>query len=215
MKIGTKSVLYGAHCFFLHPWFVAWAWWKLHRFSRVPLTYDVRLRPYSGSTSILDPRLWLAFFVHDLGYVGKPNMDGEEGEQHPLFGARVMQRFGIDWRFFTLLHSRYFAKRSNVQPSPLCVADKLAIALTPAWLYLPLTRATGEIDEYRAHARHRLVGNERISDEERERLLGSEEEWYRGVQSYCARWVTAHRDGATDTWTGDGKRAVLVDGRWV
>ena len=29
MKIGTKSVLAGARCFFLHPWFVALAWWKL------------------------------------------------------------------------------------------------------------------------------------------------------------------------------------------
>lgn len=32
MKIGTKSVLYGAHCFIIHPWFVALAWWKLYGF---------------------------------------------------------------------------------------------------------------------------------------------------------------------------------------
>lgn len=61
MKIGTRSVLYGAHCFLLHPWFVAAAWWQL---------YGI---PW-------DPRLWVAFFVHDIGYVGKPNMDGVEGE---------------------------------------------------------------------------------------------------------------------------------------
>jgi hypothetical protein len=29
MRIGTKGVLAGAHCFFLHPWFVALTWWKL------------------------------------------------------------------------------------------------------------------------------------------------------------------------------------------
>src|SRR5579863_3099451 len=73
MKIGTKSVLFGAHCFFLHPWFVAAAWWKLYGF------------PW-------DPRLWVAFFVHDIGYLGKPNMDGPEGESHPEVGARIMQR---------------------------------------------------------------------------------------------------------------------------
>jgi hypothetical protein len=71
MKIGTKSVLFGAHGFFLHPLFVALAWWKLYGF------------PF-------DPRLWLAFTLHDLGYIGKPNIDGPEGEEHPTFGARVM-----------------------------------------------------------------------------------------------------------------------------
>jgi hypothetical protein len=55
MKVGTKSVLFGAHCFLIHPFFVAAAWIKLYGF------------PW-------DPRLWIAFFVHDLGYFGKPNI---------------------------------------------------------------------------------------------------------------------------------------------
>jgi len=71
MKIGTKSVLFGAHQFLIHPLFVALAWWQLYGF------------PW-------DPRLWVAFFVHDLGYLGKPNMDGPEGESHPWLGARIM-----------------------------------------------------------------------------------------------------------------------------
>lgn len=71
MKFGTKSVLYGAHCFLIHPWFVALASWKLFGF------------PW-------DPRLWVAFFVHDLGYWGSPNMDGPEGERHPEWAARLM-----------------------------------------------------------------------------------------------------------------------------
>jgi hypothetical protein len=75
MKIGTKSVLFGAHCFFLHPWFVAWGWWKLYGF------------PW-------DPRMWFVFFFHDLGYFGKPDMDGEEGEQHPWTGAKI-----VSWLF--------------------------------------------------------------------------------------------------------------------
>src|SRR3990167_10895950 len=52
LTIGTKSVLFGAHQFLIHPWFVAWAWWKLYGF------------PF-------DPRLWVAFYVHDIGCLGK------------------------------------------------------------------------------------------------------------------------------------------------
>src|SRR5450759_2462608 len=49
MRVGTKSVLFGAHCFFIHPIFVAVGWSILFRF------------PW-------DLRLWAAFFLHDLGY---------------------------------------------------------------------------------------------------------------------------------------------------
>lgn len=223
MRIGTKSVLFGAHCFLLHPWFVAAAWWRLYGF------------PW-------DPRLWVAFAVHDLGYLGKPNMDGPEGETHPLLGARIMSRLfdrgfprkryvmdsyhcewmpaGLEfgrWGTFALLHSRYYAKTREQQPSRLCVADKLAIALTPAWLYLPLVRATGEIREYMAHAQHRIVGNERVSAEERAALTsGRERDWYRGVQEYCRRWAFAHRDDQHDTWTSDARNRATVgtDGVW-
>lgn len=223
MRVGTKSILFGAHQFAIHPWFVAAAWWQLYGF------------PF-------DPRLWVAFFIHDLGYIGKPNMDGPEGETHPLLGARIMSRLFDPremtgdfshvivrpplvkrqtllghWGQFCLLHSRYYAKTLGKQPSRLCIADKLAIALTPTWLYLPLVRATGEIREYMAHAKHRLIGNAQISDDEKRRLTsGAEHEWYAGVRSYCRRWAIAHADGATDTWTSDARnRAVLDDtGVW-
>jgi hypothetical protein len=197
MRVGTKSVLFGAHCFFIHPWFVAWAWWTLYGF------------PW-------DPRLWVAFFVHDLGYLGKPNMDGPEGETHPELGARIMGIFdglgGWRWFDFALLHSRYYAKTLRKQPSRLCMADKLAIALTPAWLYLPMVRATGEIREYMAHAKHRAVGNINISAEELRRVTSASEcDWYSGVQSYCRRWAYAHRDGAADTWTSDARKRATVN----
>lgn len=198
MTVGTRSVLYGAHCFLLHPWFVAAAWWRLYGF------------PW-------DPRLWVAFFVHDLGYIGKPNMDGWEGEKHPEWGAELMRRwFGVKWMQLCLLHSRYYAKTLGLQPSRLCMADKLAIALTPAWLYLPMVRATGEIREYMAHAKHRSVGNINITDEERARVVSaSEHDWYSGVQSYCRRWAYAHCDGAVDTWTSDARQRATVDDRGV
>lgn len=173
MTIGTKSVLFGAHQFFIHPWFVALAWWKLYGFP-------------------VDPRLWCAFFFHDLGYIGKPNMDGEEGERHPFVGAFFMLLlFGEAWADFTLLHSRYYAQRVGLKCSPLCVADKLAIALTPAWLYLPLVRLTGEITEYRAHATSRY--GRPASD--------SDEAWYADVQACSRAWALEHRDRAMAAWT--------------
>lgn len=211
MTIGTKSVLYGAHAFWLHPWFVARAWWVLYGF------------PW-------DPRLWVAFFVHDLGYIGKPDMDGDEGERHPVLGASIMswlfdrwpstqERFVLygKWGYFTLLHSRYYAKRLDLQPSRLCVADKLAIALTPSWLYIPMVRATGEIDEYMAHAQHRAASNEALSDAERRAILsGDQWAWHMGVQDYCTRWAFEHRFGKVDTWTSnpDAKATLGDDGVW-
>ena len=90
MKIGTKSVLFGAHAFYLHPWFVAWAWWKLYGF------------PWK-------PWLWVMFFVHDLGYWGKPNMDGPEGEEHPWLGARFLYRLQALW--ILLKQPVFFRKR--------------------------------------------------------------------------------------------------------
>ena len=165
MTIGTRSVLYGAHCFFIHPFFVAWAWWKLYGF------------PF-------DPRLWVAFFVHDLGYLGKPNIDGPEGIEHPDLGSRIIRwlfdwevykrgprwiavplnaihfrtwararsicyRFGENWFSLCRYHSRSFAEREGrLRPSALCYADKLATCLEPRWLYMLRVRATGEVDEY-------------------------------------------------------------------
>lgn len=167
MKVGTKSVLFGAHCFFIHPIFVAIAWTKLYGF------------PF-------DPRIWVAFFVHDLGYWGKPNMDGAEGETHVELGGKIMgflfdrncknlkcyKRSNGDniidygnpktfsevhtvpcndchkWKQFSLYHSRYYAKKYGANPSKLCFADKLSFCVTPRWLYLPMVNATGEIKEY-------------------------------------------------------------------
>lgn len=220
MRVGTKSVLFGAHCFFLHPWFVAVAWWKLFGF------------PW-------DPRLWVAFFVHDLGYLGKPNMDGAEGEEHPRLGAAILHALfdrhllveyacwddrrrayvsrlererSLRWHDFSLYHSRFLAKRDGRRPSRLCVADKLAIALTPAWLYLPMARATGEILEYRAQAEQREGAKYRSMNLDR----GSDLAWYRSVQTYLLRWVEAHRDGREDTWTPPTPKRQAVDrhGTW-
>ena len=90
-----------------------------------------------------------AFFLHDAGYICKRNMDGFEGEQHVVLGGRIMGwLFGPEWRDFTLCHSRHWAKRVGKRYSKLCLADKLAFVLTPAWLYLPMARLSGELQEY-------------------------------------------------------------------
>ena len=187
MKVGTKSVLFGAHCFFLHPWFVAYAWCKLYGF------------PF-------DPRLWVAFFVHDLGYIGKPNMDGEEGEKHPFFGAKVMRIFGKKWYDFTLYHSRFLAKKNGKNYSKLCVADKLAIAITPAWLYLPMVNVTGEIKEYMKDASVNSAGWITVQD--------SQEKWYLAVQDYVRKWVNEHKELKEDKWTPASRQAINKEGVW-
>src|ERR1700690_2156613 len=135
MKIGTKTLLWGYHQFILHPLLVAAAWWKLYGF------------PW-------DPRLWVAFFIHDLGYVGKPNMDGVEGQQHPYWGAEVMC-FLFDltppydtWYKFTIYHSRTLANLYFAPLSRLGYADKLAFLYYPKWLLKILYALSGEGAEY-------------------------------------------------------------------
>lgn len=196
MKIGTRSVLFGAHQFILHPFFVALAWTRLYGFP-------------------LDLRLWVAFFVHDLGYWGKPNMDGPEGETHVEFGARIMARlFGPDWGRFCRYHSRFYAKRDGVMHSRLCIADKLAVAIEPRWLYLPRVILTGEINEYMVNAGgmpgSKYTGEpysqkyRNMSEVARDHSLSLWEKrrfWFSRMTDYLKSWVNEHKDGREDSWT--------------
>lgn len=190
MKIGTKSVLYGYHQFLIHPFFVAWGWTKLYGF------------PW-------DPRLWACFFLHDLGYWGKPNMDGPEGEKHVLWGAEVIHRLfdpldgtiGVDakresfeWGYLSLLHSRYYAKQMNAQPSRLCFADKLAFILYPEWLALTLYWLTGEWKEYYEAHKHEV--NYPPEAKVTMKL------WFHQSRKYVAEWIKQFMSGdREDTWT--------------
>lgn len=200
MKIGTKSILFGVHQFAIHPVLIALGWWKAFGLRRVPIGD-------AAYASLLDPRLWLAFIVHDLGYAGMPNMDGPEGETHPEFGARIMRRlFGDAWGDLVLLHSRYYAKRLNRPPSPLCIADKWVIVLEPSWLYLPRVWASGELTEFLAVAQRRAASESSPTDPldaaEREAFRsGNAWRWHRALRAYMRRWIAAHADGGPDTWT--------------
>ena len=100
MRVGTKSVLFGVHAVWIHPFFVAWAWWRLFGF------------PW-------DSRLWLAFLLHDIGYLRKREMDSFEGEQHVVLGGRIM-----GWLFGPFVVEN---KRTVLWRSPLCGAEPGAL----------------------------------------------------------------------------------------
>jgi hypothetical protein len=184
MRIGTRSILFGVHQFLLHPLLAAWAWWRLYGF------------PF-------DLRLWVAFAVHDLGYWGKPNMDGPEGERHVEWGARLMGRlFGPEWADFSRNHSRFYARQNGRPFSRLCVADKYLICLVPPWLYLALSRASGELYEYMRGAGTRTPAGGPGKYAHMGLRTGTEYQWFEDVQRYVGAWCREHRDGRTDTWTG-------------
>jgi hypothetical protein len=190
MTVGTKSVLFGAHAFWLHGFFTAKGWAALHG---VPW----------------DPRLWLAFFLHDIGYLGCRDVESAEGEEHVNLGARIMGALcGPKWADFTLRHSRHWAKKHGVGVSRLCYADKVAFAITPAWLYLPMAAASGELCEYMAKSRDRQAGNGHFTAEESCKLTSSDPRvWLDGLQSYTLRWVAEHRGGREDRWTDESVTA--------
>jgi hypothetical protein len=170
MRVGSKSLLFGAHQFIIHPIFVAKAWTQLYGPAR-------------------DPRLWIAFVIHDWGYWQKPNMDGPEGEEHVIWAAKMMEAwFGEEWGDFCLFHSRHYAKKLGQPYSRLCVADKLAPCLEPSWLYLIRVVLSGEIWEYLSH-----------TDPDT-----SVAEWYSGFTTRMRAWVAEHQDLKVDTWTPAG-----------
>jgi hypothetical protein len=183
MRVGTKSVIFGVHAILVHPFFVAWAWRKLWGF------------PW-------DPRLWAAFFVHDMGYVHKPNMEGREGQRHVVMGGRIMGwLFGPEWRDFVLCHSRHWAESTGIPYSKLCLADKLAFVLTPTWLYLPMARLSGELREYMRVSSERQLGG-KVSNFELSLLKSTNPQvWLEGLKLYTRRWVEQHRSGFGDRRT--------------
>lgn len=169
MKVGTKSVLFGVHAFWLHPWIVAVSWFKLYGFP-------------------VDPRLWIAFIVHDWGYWGCADMDGPEGKFHPLLGGKIMSRlFGVEWEDFVKYHSRGLARIDSKPPSKLCLADKLAWTIEPWWLYLPRARLSGELTLYMKDA----IGHFEFN---------SPKEWYYCLQAYARKIVADLQNNGVGLW---------------
>ena len=139
MNVGTKSVLWGVHAFWFHPITVWLAWRELY--------------------GVPDWRETVCIFIHDLGYIGCPNMDGEEGERHPEWAAKWARdnldphegifMISSEYSDLCLYHSRHYARKHDAVPSRLCWADKLSIKYDPAWFYLLRASLSGEIKEYR------------------------------------------------------------------
>ena len=172
MKIGTKSLLFGAHQFLIHPLTVFLA--------------SIKLRGKFPSW-----KECVCIFVHDLGYWGAENMEGEEGLVHPEYGALIANKLldhnfymgighihgddkwdtegkKIEWEYYYLCryHSRSYADKFHQPPSDLCWWDKLCVLYDPWWLYLPRVYLSGEIREYRAEATKAGLISESMTDRE-------------------------------------------------
>lgn len=134
MRVGTRSLLFGVHQVIWHPVTVALAWRSL----------------YGAWPSWREA---MCIIIHDWGYWGAPNMDGEEGERHPVWAARVAGRWlGPAYADLCLLHSRHYARQLDRPPSLLCWPDKLSLLFDPPWFYLFRARFSGELWEYRQKA---------------------------------------------------------------
>jgi hypothetical protein len=133
VKVGTKSLLFGVHQFAWHPFTVFLAWRKLYG---LPTWREI-----------------VCIIIHDWGYWGCSDMDGQSGSQHPFLGAKIAGKLlgALYWQL-VISHSRSLCSKANILPSRLCWADKLCIAYDPAWFYLIRARLSGEIKEYRAKA---------------------------------------------------------------
>jgi hypothetical protein len=176
MTIGTKSVLFGIHNPIIHGFFVFLAWWRLYGF------------PYN-------PKLWLCFLLHDIGYWGCRDLDGIRGKLHPYRGANLISLLcdsyegwafkkpsKSPWYYQSLYHSRYLAGINNSPPSRLCMADKAATIMTPVWLYLFIGKLTGEIYYY--------------MDADKHRQHMDCEEWLVDIRRNLAVWVVQNKEVA-------------------
>jgi hypothetical protein len=143
VSVGTKSLLVGVHQFLWHPLTVTVAWHHLYH-----------------SWPSFDE--FVAIMVHDWGYLGSPNMDGPEGEDHPRRSAEWLWFHYLIYRFpkpysykrhqlhyLVKYHSRHLSRDYGVAPSKLCYADKYSMAYDPWFLYLPRAWLSGELTEYR------------------------------------------------------------------
>lgn len=139
MKVGTKSVLFGVHCIIWHPLTVALAWFMYYR--RWPQAQWQ----------------WIGILVHDIGYWGCNDMDGECGSLHPWMGAQIAKQLvdKKDRRKVSDLirgHSATYARINKIPLSDLYAPDKISVLYDPIWFYLLRARLSGEIHEFKQNA---------------------------------------------------------------
>lgn len=130
MKLGTKSFLFGFHQFLIHPLYVVIAWKKLYK--KFPNIKEL-----------------ICIFLHDLGYLGCSEIDGEEGDNHPYRGAIIIYRlFGNSYYELCIFHSETIALKNKREVSKLFFADKLSYIIIPSWLMSFLCHLSKEYKEY-------------------------------------------------------------------
>jgi hypothetical protein len=111
MQIGTKTLLFGNHQFLIYPFFVWLAWIRIH--GKLPNWKEM-----------------ICIFIHDWGYWGKPNVDGPEGEQHPVWAAWwalrhfdpiLNRQWTMRYYHLCMFHSSSMAKKCEQKVSKLCM----------------------------------------------------------------------------------------------
>jgi hypothetical protein len=156
-KRGTLSILVGVHNLVWHP-FTVWRAWR-YLYKRSPSVYEL-----------------IAIICHDLGYWGKPDMDGKEGQTHPEGGANIAMHLaywvarlrGVSYegailnalRIYklSLFHSTYYAQSKNAHVSALYLPDKVCVLFDPPWFYKLRARLSGELAEYVENANKKREG---------------------------------------------------------
>ena len=162
MNLGTKTLLFGVHQIFIHPFFVTVAWVKLYR-------------------SFPSWRELFCIFVHDWGYWGKPNLKDADGDRHPELGGKIAgYLLGKEWELFVLGHSCFYQARSGVEKSKLFGPDKYWHCLIPLWFYKFLAVPTGEFKHYREIRHARQLGSHQDTDQE----------WWSKLQEVCLNKVS-------------------------
>lgn len=161
MRIGTKTLLFGGHQVLLHPLLVVMAWRRLYHCW--PSWKEM-----------------VCIAIHDWGYWGKPDIDGEQGERHPMWAAKQVGKWwGHAYFLLVAYHSRFLARQDGQELSRLCMPDKYGVALMPAWLWALLVWLSAEHEEYRHNEKYILWLQPGDS------LRG----WFRNYRQLCQLWI--------------------------
>jgi hypothetical protein len=161
VTLGTKTLLFGVHQFFIHPLLVIIAWVKLYR-------------------SFPSWRELLCIAIHDWGYWGVVDLKGAEGDRHPEVGARIATRLlGPEWGDFILGHSSFYSVRNGVKQSKLLAPDKYWHCMIPLWFFKILSVPTGELRYYRTRQHARQVAAVHETDEQ----------WWAKLQQICLQKI--------------------------
>lgn len=157
MRLGTKTMLFGVHQLFVHPFLVTISWILLYK-------------------SLPSYKELFCIFIHDWGYFGKKDLKGADGDTHPELGANIAGKLlGKKWGDFILGHSTFYAARKEIGVSKLMAPDKYWHCIVPYWLYALLSIPTGEMKHYRKLNHARQVANGSASNKE----------WFRQLQKVC------------------------------